>query len=117
LVLISAPPPALASGGAPYRRGVVLVAFEPGVSAAHRHAIERAVAGTRASRLGPPIKTAPGRRLLPEPLLLRLRRGTVASAVARLRGLRPVAHAEPDYLIHATALPDDPGVGSHCPDG
>ena len=112
LALMGAPTPSVASARAPYRRGVVLVAFEPGVSAAHRHAIERAVAGTRASRLGPPIKTAPGRRPLPEPLLLRLRRGTVASAVARLRGLRAVAYAEPDYLMHATAIPNDPGYGS-----
>src|SRR5437763_299151 len=112
LALMGAPTPSVASARAPYRRGVVLVAFEPGVSAAHRHTIERAVAGTRASRLGPPIKAVRGRRPLPDPLLLRLRRGPVASAVARLRSSRAVAYAEPDYLMHATAIPNDPGYSS-----
>jgi serine protease len=62
----------------------------------------------RATRLMPASSPAPGVQVL------RLPRGeSVAAAAARLRALRGVAYAVPDYLAHIAApspfYPDDPG--------
>src|SRR5256885_11083344 len=80
--------PSFAAGATPYRRGVVLLAFKPGVSAARQRAIERGAGGTQAHALGPAIRPVAGHRQPPQPLLLRLGMGTVAGAVAWLRGRR-----------------------------
>jgi len=96
----------------PYRTGVVLIGLRQGISAARRHAIERAASAAAAGRLGPPIRAARAQRAahhpLVTPLLLRVPRQGVLAAVHRLRGEPGVAYAEPDYLMRADATPNDP---------
>ncbi len=102
--------PATSSG--PYRAGAVLIAFRPGVSATRQLAIERAV-GTRSARtLGPAVAPAKhlraGRPPATGPILLRVSSSGVLAAVRELRSDPRVAYAEPDYLMHASATPNDP---------
>ena len=101
-----------ADSNGPYRAGAVLVAFRPRVSAASQLAIERGVGTHSARRLGPaagPAKAAgAGRRPSTGPILLRVTRSSVRAAVRELRGDPRVAYAEPDYLMHASAAPNDP---------
>jgi subtilisin family serine protease len=96
---------------APYRPGVVLIGFAPGVSSARERAIERAAGVASAARVGPAIRVSPSRakrRSRLTPLLLRLASAGVLSAVRRLRSQPGVAYAEPDYLMSADAAPNDP---------
>ena len=99
---------------APYRQGVVLVGFRPGVSIERRQAIERAAGVQDARRLGPSIATArvPAARhtagQLISPFEVQVPDLSVLSAVRRLRRYRAVAYAEPDYLMSESAVPNDP---------
>jgi hypothetical protein len=100
---------------AQFRPGAVLVGFRAGVPAARRHAIERTVGADGARQLGPVLKPAPsqgsGARALPVPLELRVPAGRVLAVVSLLRRFREVAYAEPDYLMQASATPNDPSFG------
>ncbi|HEY4450506.1 MAG TPA: S8 family serine peptidase [Solirubrobacteraceae bacterium] len=105
-----------ASGGeaARFNAGIVLLGFRPGVSAASRRAIERAVGASAEKRLGPalrPVSTHSSVPALPTPLELRVPGGGVLAAVERLRRFHQVAYAEPDYVMHASAAPNDPSFG------
>src|SRR3979411_199514 len=99
----------------PYRAGVVLLAFRPGVSVARQQAIEHAVGGHGARRLGPAIKPGVrgrvGTQEFPSPLELQVPVSQELAIVARLRSDRVVAYAEPNYLQQGTALPNDPSFG------
>jgi thermitase len=110
-----AAPFAALHAGANFRRGVVLLGFRPGVPAAQRSAIERAVGGQGARYLGPvPPAASPnpaGGRALAAPLLLRVPASQVLAVVHRLRGNRAVAYAEPDYVMGGSATPNDPSFG------
>jgi subtilisin family serine protease len=102
---------------APFRAGAVLLGFAAGVSPARSRAIEHAVGATDARRLGPRLKPATsvragaGARAIPTPLELRVPAGRVLAVVARLRRYREVAYAEPDYIMQASAVPNDPSFG------
>jgi subtilisin family serine protease/fibronectin type 3 domain-containing protein len=96
-----------------FRPGVVLVGFHTGVSAGQRYAIERAAGGEGARYLGPPIRdvhqpgTASAKPFI-SPLKLQVPSSQVLAVVQRLRRNPNVAYAEPDYLMHASATPNDP---------
>jgi len=103
--------PRPAAAGAPFRAGVVLVAFSRDVSAARRSAIERAAGALVARYLGPFVKPVRHGRAAyqpPAPLELRVPGGQVLAAVRRLRRYRSVVYAEPDYLLRGAATPNDP---------
>jgi thermitase len=118
---ILAASPGLASTGPvvpgspnPYSADAVLVGFRSGVPTGERYAIERAAGGEGATRLGPAIApaargavAATGAQYL-SPLKLRVRAGDVPAVIRRLRRSRAVAYAEPDYLMSASATPNDP---------
>jgi thermitase len=99
-----------------FRPGVVLVGFHGGVPAARRYAIERAAGGYHARHLGPLVgkdagRAVPGSQLL-EPLELRVPATQVLAVARRLQRDPAVAYAEPDYLMHASAItPNDPSFG------
>jgi thermitase len=98
----------------PYRSGVVLVGFRSGVSAGARYAIERGAGGQSATRIGPSIKPARRDGIAADeqqylsPLKLRVAPTQVLAVARRLRRNRAVAYAEPDYLMTASAMPNDP---------
>jgi subtilisin family serine protease len=104
--------PAPLTAPAPFRPGVVLVGFRPGVSVGQQYTIERRAGGSGARHLGPSIKPAgegrAGRHPLLAPLELRVGGTQVLAAIRRLRRNRAVAYAEPDYLMRASAQPNDP---------
>src|ERR1700730_7125681 len=93
----------LAIGAAPFRAGVVLVAFLPGVSAAELRSIERAVRARGLARLGPAIRparlAATGREPL-TPFVMRVSSADVLAAVDRLRHEAAGGHAEPDSPVN-----------------
>ena len=97
-----------------YRSDVVLVGFRSGISTGRRYAIEHAEGGEGATHLGPAIAPAArGAVVATEaqylaPLRLRVRPGDVPTVVQRLRRNAAVAYAEPDYLMSASAAPNDP---------
>jgi thermitase len=99
----------------PFRPGAVLVGFRSGVAGPELHAIEQAVGAYDARRLGPPIKSVGHGRVRSQeflaPFELQVADGRVLSVVRRLRHSRAVAYAEPDYLMHGTATPNDPSFG------
>jgi thermitase len=88
----------------------VLVAFRPGVSAAALRSIESAAGAQGLARLGPAIRTSTpaGHRAPLTPFVLRVASTGVLAAVHRLRSEPGVAYAEPDYLMSASAAPNDP---------
>src|SRR5271167_2787282 len=94
-----------------FRPGAVLIGFRAGVSGPARHAIERAVGAHGAMRLGPAVKPAGHGRVRSQEFLapyeIRVPVGSVSSVVGRLRRAEGVAYAEPDYLMHGTATPND----------
>jgi thermitase len=101
-----------ASTPAPFRPGVVLVGFREGVSLGERYALERAAGGQGARHLGPTIRPAgrgnvAGQEFL-SPLELQVPATQTQSVIDRLRRDPAVAYAEPDYLMLASATPDDP---------
>lgn len=96
---------------APYRPGVVLIGFAPGLSRASQHAIERAVSAASAARVGPSVRASrspANSHAQLTPLLLRVPSAGVLAAVRALRSQPGVAYAEPDYLMTADATPNDP---------
>jgi subtilisin family serine protease len=106
--------PVSASAPDPYRSGIVLVAFRAGVSVGQRYAIERAAGAEGATRIGPAIAPARRGRIAAteqqylSPFKLRVPSAQVPSVVRLLRSNRAVAYAEPDYLMTASATPNDP---------
>jgi subtilisin family serine protease len=106
--------PTLPPPSNPYRADVVLVGFRSGVSTGERYAIERAAGGEGAVHLGPAIAPAARGAVAAadaqylSPLMLRVRPGEVHAVVGRLRRSSAVAYAEPDYLMSASAVPNDP---------
>jgi subtilisin family serine protease len=108
---LSAPASSAAAPDA-FRTGVVLVGFRTGVTVGQRYAIERAAGAEAASYLGPPIRpvrrpgTASSKPFI-SPLKLRVPDSQVLAVVRRLRRSPKVAYAEPDYLMHASATPND----------
>jgi subtilisin family serine protease len=91
------------------RSGVVLLAFHTGVAQARQRSIEREAGGLLARALGPREASSRSERARPAPLALETRASQQASVIARLRAHPEVAYAEPDYLLRATARPNDPG--------
>ena len=104
--------PSPTSTSSPYRPGVVLIGFRQGVSAVERYVIERAAGGQGARRLGPSIRPAglsgaAGQEFL-SPLELHVPATQTQAVISRLRRNPAVAYAEPDYLMLASAVPNDP---------
>ena len=96
-----------------FRPGVVIVGFRSGVTSPQRYAIEHAVGGHDATFLGPPIKhtrlvAGGAARAYIAPLTLQVPSSQVLAIARRLRRNPNVAYAEPDYLMHADAAPNDP---------
>lgn len=103
LVTLGAAPVTLASGppDAPYRQGEILVRFKSGVPRSRMGAIH-AKHGATVKRDHPKLRfetvTIPG--------------GTsVEELIRAYRGEPDVAVAEPNYLVHALSLPNDPSFG------
>jgi subtilisin family serine protease len=96
----------------PFRPGVLLLGFRAGVPAGRRRAIERTAGGEGARQLGPSVAQSKGGRSAagqrPIPLELRVPAAQVLAAVHKLRRAHEVAYAEPDYLMQASAVPNDP---------
>jgi subtilisin family serine protease len=80
--------------------GVVLVGFDHLASPQQRAAAVSAVGGVDTRTIGAGVH------------VLKVPRGSVLSAVARLRGRPGVRYAEPDYLEELAAAPNDPSFGS-----
>jgi subtilisin family serine protease len=83
----------------PYRDGAVIVRFAPGTSQADRAAAMAKIGGFGLQRLA---RSA---------LLVRVRTGGVAPAIATLRARPDVVYAEPDYVQQEEAVPNDPSFG------
>lgn len=79
--------------------GNVLVGFRPGVSAAARRRIERAIG------LSTPRQITPALDLLP------VSPGHVLRVIRALEAQRGVRYAEPDYVARASGAPNDPFFG------
>jgi Subtilase family/Invasin, domain 3 len=75
-----------------------LVGFRRGTSAAQELSLERAAGGLRLRRLGVDA-------------LLTVPRGRVLAAIGRLRVDHAVRFAEPDYVMEASGVPNDPSFG------
>jgi thermitase len=96
---------------APFRQGAVIVGFRTDVAASRQRAIERAVGAVGAEQLGPsvrPVRENGVLRAHPTPLLLQVPAPLVLAIVSRLQAESSVAYAEPDYLMNASATPNDP---------
>jgi subtilisin family serine protease len=113
--LLAAPADAATAPPAAHRAGVVLVGFEPGLSAAERHGIESTPGSARGSRtlVSGPRFAAAGRSMRGIGPLTRLRvkPGSERRVVRRLRATAGVRFAELDYVMAQDAVPDDPGFG------
>ena len=93
------PSPAVqrAPAEAPYVPGEILVKFRREASATSRGALRVDVAGATRQRFASGAE------------LWRLGDGlAVPEAIARLKGAPEIEYAEPNYLLHAARLPDDP---------
>ena len=114
--LLVAPADAATAPPAAHRPGVVLVGFEPRLSAAERRGIESAAGSARRSRtlVSAARFAAAGRGLRGVGPLTRLRMkpGSERRVVRRLSGSAGVRFAELDYLMSEDAAPDDPGWAS-----
>jgi thermitase len=91
--------------------GQVLVGLRPGVSPAHLRLLEQAAGGKDLRRVGPAIRLS-GRQIAAQvqavtPYVLKVS-SRVDSAIGQLRRSRVVAYAEPNYVMHADAVPNDP---------
>ncbi|HET7389135.1 MAG TPA: S8 family peptidase [Nocardioidaceae bacterium] len=75
----------------------VIVGYRPGTSPARLAALERAAGASRGRMLG--------RRAM----LLDVGKGRVQTAIAALHTRGAVEYAEPNYVMHESATPDDPG--------
>ena len=109
---VAAGAPALASAAAPapFRPGAVVLGFQPGVPAERQRAIESGVGASAPRRLGPVTQVGHRHGLT---VAARVRGGGagVLKAVRALRLHREVRYAEPDYLMHEDAAPNDPSFG------
>ncbi|HEV2981181.1 MAG TPA: S8 family peptidase [Solirubrobacteraceae bacterium] len=95
----------------PYREGVVILGFHPHVSLTRERAIERSVRATAVEQLGPtlqPVREHGVLRVAPTPLLLYVPGQNVLAISSSLAAQQTVAYAEPDYLLSASATPNDP---------
>jgi thermitase len=103
-----AAPPGARPAAASFDPGVVLLAFQPGVQSRRQHTIERAVGGFSARPIGPQLRRVRnGTRPLLDPIELRVPAYRVSATVSRLRRFRSVAYAQPDYVMQASAVPND----------
>ena len=82
-----------------FQAGVVLLAFHRWASPHQRKAAIATVHATDTRRIGLGVH------------VLRVRRGQVRSAIARLRAQPGVRYAEPDYIESVSAVPNDPSFG------
>ncbi|MDQ2983090.1 MAG: S8 family serine peptidase, partial [Actinomycetota bacterium] len=82
-----------------FEDGVVLFGFNPGTSAAEQQQIEADVQGEQVEQIGAGTH------------VLRVAKGQVEGTVAKLKGYSAVRYAEPNYIVHADALPNDPSFG------
>jgi subtilisin family serine protease len=90
--------PIASNAAGPYSDDQVLVGFKRGTSASRRHSIENRVGGIRARRLGVGVfLTVPG--------------GDVPSVIRRLKRDPAVRYAEPNYVMQASGVPNDPQFG------
>jgi thermitase len=98
------------AGLAPFKPGVVLIGLRGGVAAAGVRAIEGEAGARSLRRLGPGLRQATTRSATtpPSTFALQVAPGGVLAAVRRLRRDGAVAYAEPDYLMQASATPNDP---------
>jgi subtilisin family serine protease len=87
--------PIASNAAGPYSDDLVLVGFKRGVSTSLQRWIEKRVGGIRARRLGLGAS-------------LTVRRGEVPAVIRRLKRDRAVRYAEPDYVMQANGLPNDP---------
>lgn len=116
LALVATMPSTSAAASNPFRSGVVLVGFQPGVPAVRQQAIEAAVRASRTGTLGVVARRAASRahrhpRLLGAAARLRVPRSRVLAVVRSLRKRREVRYAEPDYAMRESAAPNDPSFG------
>jgi subtilisin family serine protease len=90
------------NAGAPYRDGIVLLAFQPGIQQSHQNAVLTHVGAREIKCIGVGVH------------VVAVRRGRVPAVVQLLRARREVRFAEPDYLqtLSASSLPNDTFVGS-----
>jgi subtilisin family serine protease len=107
-----APRPLTMAKSTPYRQGVVLVGFHGGVSTHQRQDDERSAGAAGDRRLGPAIRAAGRGRITTQeylaPYLLHVPAGRELATIDRLRHDPTVAYAEPDYVLSASATPNDP---------
>lgn len=82
----------------PYVDGHVLVGFRRGTPLGVRRGLERRVGALQVRRAGVAS-------------LLIVRRGRVWAVIDRLRRYRSVSYAEPDYVLEAAGVPNDPSFG------
>src|SRR5262245_16850152 len=80
-----------------YVAGEILVKFRSGTPAASRAALRFEVAGAARHRFASGAELWHLEAGLPVP-----------DAIARLKGAPGIEYAEPNYLLHATRIPDDP---------
>jgi subtilisin family serine protease/putative cell wall-binding protein len=93
----SEPPSVMAPGD--YVEGELLVLFEPGASVALRSAVNGLQGSVKARSF----------RLLPSLELVRLKPGrSVAEAARAYEAMPGVVYAEPNAILHASVLPNDP---------
>jgi thermitase len=98
----------------PYRAEIVLAGFRAGVSTGLRYARERAAGAERGRLLGPAVRSTArlaGGRAPVSAYALAVPAGRVPAVIAALRRDPLVAYAEPDYLMQADAVPNDPSFG------
>src|SRR5579863_6364759 len=86
------------SGSALYRDGHVLVGFRRGTSRRLERRLERRAGALRVRPAGVAV-------------LLIVRHGAVLRVISRLRRDRAVRYAEPDYVLEAAGVPNDPSFG------
>lgn len=84
---------------AQYVDGEVLVGYAPGTTRAEQVELERDVGSTEQKGLGPAVR------------VLDVGRGNVEQAMAKLKRDRRVRYAEPNYLLHVDATPNDSSFG------
>ncbi len=92
-------PSRVVPSGARYDEATVLVGFQRGTTARERGQVERDAQAAEVRVIGAGTH------------VLRVARGTVASKIAKLNRDSAVRFAEPNYIVHADAIPSDPRFG------
>ena len=87
-----------APDGRPMRAGSLIVKFRPGAAQPARESAHRGVGALAADPLG-----------LPDAGRVQIQPGTTARAIAAYRAHPDVEFVEPDYVVRATHMPNDPG--------